>query len=62
MFNIQSGIKRGAFLSDKGHKQEISGIVVDRLNKVIVSSGLDGKLVVLIQNITNYSSGTLRNI
>ncbi|KAI9136584.1 Utp21 specific WD40 associated putative domain-containing protein, partial [Paraphysoderma sedebokerense] len=38
MFNIQSGIHRRQFI---GHTKGITGIVVDRLNKCVISSSLD---------------------
>ncbi|XP_003426057.1 WD repeat-containing protein 36 [Nasonia vitripennis] len=44
-FNIQSGVHRSSYGSDKGaHEGPVKGISVDCLNTVVVTAGRDGKV------------------
>ncbi|CAG8562427.1 22829_t:CDS:10, partial [Racocetra persica] len=42
MFNMQSGIHRRTFAGEDKHTKAISGIASDALNRIVISSSLDG--------------------
>ncbi|RIA88602.1 Utp21 specific WD40 associated putative domain-containing protein [Glomus cerebriforme] len=44
MFNMQSGFHRKTFAGNDGHFKSISGLASDPLNRVLISSSLDGTI------------------